>query len=64
MTFPEKGGPRSCLVEGCPGRVAKKTEMRVHFLNQYFLNTVVIMEEGTSLTHGAPNATCWSPGRP
>ena len=32
-------------MEGCPGRVATRTEMRVHFLHRNFLNIVVIMEE-------------------
>ena len=45
MTFQAKGGPQSCPVEGCLVRVAKRTEMRVHFLHQHVLNTVVILEE-------------------
>ena len=27
MALPAKGGPRSCPVEGCPGRVATRTAM-------------------------------------
>ena len=45
MTFRAKGGLRSCPMEGCPGRVATRTEMRVHFLHRNVLNTVVILEE-------------------
>ena len=46
MTFPEKGGPRNYPVEGCPGQVATRTEIRVHFLHRHVINTVFIMEEG------------------
>ena len=46
MYFTAKGGPRSFPVEGCPGRVATRTEMRVHFLQRHVLDTVVILEEG------------------
>ena len=44
MEFPDKGGPRSCLVEGCPGRAATRIAMRVHFLHQHVLDSVVILE--------------------
>ena len=46
MAFSDKGGPRSCLVEGCPGRAATRTAMRVHFMHWNVLDTVVILEEG------------------
>ena len=46
MTFLAKGGPQSCPVEGCPGRVATRTALRKHFLHWYILDTVVILEEG------------------
>ena len=46
MSFPEKGGPRRCPVEGCPGNLATRTAMRVHFVHCHVLNTVVILEEG------------------
>ena len=45
-SFPEKGGPQKCPVEGCPGRVATRTAMRVHFVHRHVLDTVVILEEG------------------
>ena len=45
MEFPAKGGPKSCLVEGCPKRVASRTAMQVHFLHRHVLDTVVILEE-------------------
>ena len=45
MTFPAKGGPRNCSVAGCPGRVATRMAMRVHFLHQHVFDTVVILEE-------------------
>ena len=43
MTFPAKGGPWSCPVKGCPGRVVTRTEMQVHFLHRHVLDTVVIL---------------------
>ena len=46
MSFPAKGGPQKCPVEGCPWRVATRTAMQVHFVHRHLLNTVVILEEG------------------
>ena len=46
MALPSKGDLQSCPVEGCPGRAATRTAMRVHFLHQHVLDTVVILEEG------------------
>ena len=46
MSFPEKGGPQICPVEGCPWRVTTRTEMRVHFVHPHVLNIVVMLEEG------------------
>ena len=46
MAFPAKGGPRSFLVEGCPGRAVMRTAMRTHLLHRNVLDTVVILEEG------------------
>ena len=43
MTFPEKGGPRKFPVVGCPGRVATRTAMRVHFVHRNIFDTVVIL---------------------
>ena len=48
MSFPAKGGPRNCPVAGCPGRVAMRTEMQVHFVHRHVLDTMVILEEGTT----------------
>ena len=48
MYFPGKGGPQKCSVEGCPGRVATRTAMRVRFVHRHVLDTVVILEEGNS----------------
>ena len=48
MSFPEKGGPRKCPVVGCPGRVMTRTAMRVHFVQQNVLDTMVILDEGNS----------------
>ena len=45
MSFPAKGGPRKCPVAGCPGRVATRTEMRVHFVHRHVLDIMVILEE-------------------
>ena len=50
MALPAKRGPRSCPMEGCLGRLATRTAMRVHFLHRPVLDTVVIMEEG-NLSH-------------
>ena len=46
MSFPEKGGPRRCPVEGCPGALATRTAMRVHFVHRHVQDTVVMLEEG------------------
>ena len=46
MSFPAKGGPQKWPVEGCPGRVATRTAMQVHFVHRNVLNTMVILEEG------------------
>ena len=46
MSFPKKGGPRTCPVEGCPGKMATRTAMRVHFVHRHVLDTVVMLEEG------------------
>ena len=46
MSFPEKGGPRRCPVEGCPGALATRTAMRVHFVHRHVHDTVVMLEEG------------------
>ena len=49
MDLPAKGGPRSCLVEGCSVRAAQWTAMRAHFLYRHVLDTMVILEEGNLL---------------
>ena len=46
MSFPTKGGPRQCPVEGCPGALATRTEMRVQFVHRNVQDTVVMLEEG------------------
>ena len=46
MSFTPKGGPRTCPVEGCPGKMATRTAMRVHFVHWHVLDTVVMLEEG------------------
>ena len=33
-------------MEGCPGALAKRTEMRVHFVHRHVQDTVVMLEEG------------------
>ena len=45
MAFPTKGGPQSCLVEGCPGRAGTRTAMRMHFLNRNVQDIVIILEK-------------------
>ena len=44
-SFPTKGGPRACPVEGCPGKMATRTAMRVQFVHRHVLNTVVMLEK-------------------
>ena len=46
MSFPAKGGPQKCPVEGCPWRVAPRTAMQVHFDHRHLLHPVVILAEG------------------
>ena len=46
MAFPNKGGPRSCPVEGCPGWAGTRTAMRMQFFNRYVQDIVIILEEG------------------
>ena len=41
MSFPTKGGPRRCPLEGCPGALAMRTAMRVHFVHWHVQDTVV-----------------------
>ena len=53
MTFPATGGLRNYPVAVWPLRVTTRTAMRVHFLHQHVLNTVVILEEGNS-----PHSRC------
>ena len=48
MSFLAKGGPWTCPVEGCPGRVATRTAMRVHFVHWHVLDTVAMLEEVNS----------------
>ena len=45
MTFPTKGGPQSCQVEGCPGRVGTRTAMWMHFFNRHIRDITIILEE-------------------
>ena len=44
-----------------PVRAETRTAIRVNFMHWNVLDTVVILEEGKSPTHSAPNATCWYP---
>ena len=46
MSFPTKGGSWRCPVEGCPGTLATRTAMRVHFVHRHVQDTVVMLEEG------------------
>ena len=48
MSFLTRGGPRRCPVEGCPGTLATRTAMRVHFVHWHVQDTVVMLEEGNS----------------
>ena len=46
MAFLTKGGSRSCLVKGYPGRAGMRTAMRMHFFNRHVRDIVIILEEG------------------
>ena len=46
ISFQAKGGPRKCMVMGCPCRMAMRTVMWVHFVHEHVLNTMLIKEEG------------------
>ena len=48
MSFPAKGGPQTCPVEGCLGIVVTRIVMGVHFVHRHVLDTVVMLEEGNS----------------
>ena len=59
MTFLTEAGPRHYPVEGCSGRVATQTDMRVHFWHQHVWESLVILGRATSSTHGDPYAIYW-----
>ena len=46
MNSPTKDGRRRCPGEGCPGVLATRAAMRVHFVHRHVHDTVVILEEG------------------
>ena len=46
MSFPTKGGPRRCHVEGCPGTLSTRNAMQVHFVHWHVQDIVVMLEEG------------------
>ena len=46
MHFPAKDGRRQCPVEECPGVLATRAAMRVHFVHRHVHDMVVILEEG------------------
>ena len=35
-----------CSVEGCPGALATRTAMQVHFVHRHVHNTMLMLEEG------------------
>ena len=43
MHFPAKDGIRRCPVEGCPGVLATRAAMWVHFVHRHVHDTVVIL---------------------
>ena len=45
MDFPTAGGPSNCPVEGCQGRAATRTAIRVNFLHRHVRDTVIILED-------------------
>ena len=63
MAFPNVGGSRNYLVEGCPGRAVMRMLMQVSFFHLHVQDNVVILEKGTPPpTHGDPSLTCWRLG--
>ena len=46
MSFPTKGGPRRCPIEGCSGALVTRTTIRVHCVHRHVQDTVVMLEEG------------------
>ena len=46
MNFLTTGGLSNCPVEGCQGRAATRTAMRVHFFHRHVQDTVIILEKG------------------
>ena len=46
MSFLKKGGSRRCPMEGCPGALATRMAMRVHFVHRHVQDTVVMREDG------------------
>ena len=46
MSFPTRTGPWEFPIEGCRGRTAIRTALRVHFFRRHIRDTVVILEEG------------------
>ena len=63
MAFLKKSGPRHFPVEGCSGRAATQTAMRVDFWNRHVQETVVILEEGTPLHPKSPLCNMLVPWR-
>ena len=45
MDFPTAGGIQNCPVEGCPGRAATRTTIRVHSSHRNVWDTVIILDE-------------------
>ena len=43
MALLTKGGPRSCPVEGCPGRTGTRTAMQIHFFNRHVRYIAIIL---------------------
>ena len=46
MHFPAKGVRIRCSMEICPGVLATRAAMRVHFVHRHVHDTVVMLEEG------------------
>ena len=46
MDFLANGAPRNCPIEGCPGRAATRTAMRVHFFHWRVQDAVIILDDG------------------
>ena len=61
LALPTTGAPRNCSIERCPGQLATRMVMWVHFSHRHVQDTIIVLEEINLPAHDAPNGTCWCP---